>query len=64
MPAIEAEGFELILGIHDEHIAEAPADRDDLNADRLGELMCSDLGWNEGLPLAAAGFEDVRYRKE
>jgi DNA polymerase len=64
MPSIEAAGFELILGIHDEHIAEADASRDDLNAKLLGDLMCMDLSWNVGLPLSAAGFESARYRKE
>ncbi len=64
MPAIEEAGFEIVLHVHDEDVTEAPEDRDDLNADRLGELMCSPLGWNEGLPLAAAGFEADRYRKE
>lgn len=64
MPAIEAAGFELVLGVHDEWVAEAPAGRDDLSSDLLSELMCMDLGWNKGLPLAAAGFESIRYRKE
>lgn len=64
MPAIEEAGFEIVLHVHDEDVTEAPADRDDLNAELLGELMCLDLGWNEGLPLAAAGFEADRYRKD
>lgn len=62
-PIIEAAGFEIIFHVHDETATEAPADRDDLNPKLLGKLMCSDLGWNAGLPLAAAGFEDVRYHK-
>lgn len=63
-PLIEAEGFEPVLSVHDEWVTEADADRDDLTDARLGELMCSDLGWNEGLPLAAAGYTAQRYRKE
>lgn len=61
--AIEAAGFEIILSEHDAYLTEAPADRDDLSAARLGELMCADLGWNQGLPLAAKGFEALRNRK-
>jgi len=61
--AIEAAGFEIILSEHDAYLTEAPADRDDLSATRLGELMCADLGWNRGLPLAAKGFEALRNRK-
>jgi DNA polymerase len=61
---IENAGFDLVMGVHDEWISEAPIDRDDLNGDTLGQLMCSPLHWNEGLPLAAAGFTAERYRKE
>ncbi len=54
-----------MLDIHDEILAEAPLDRDDLNAEKLGAMMCADLGWNAGLPLDAAGYEtDDRYRKD
>lgn len=61
---VEEAGFEIVLSVHDEYVTEAPADRDDLSAARLGELMCSGLGWNQGLPLAAAGWSGARYRKE
>lgn len=64
MNEIENAGFDLILGIHDEWVAEVPEGRDDLNGDTLGSLMCVPLPWNEGLPLAAAGFTAGRYRKE
>jgi DNA polymerase len=62
-PAIEDFGYEIVLHVHDEDVTECANDPK-FNADHLGQLMCSDLGWNEGLPLAAAGFEDIRYRKE
>ena len=61
--AVEAEGFEIVLSAHDEYLTEAPTDREDLSATRLSALMCADLGWNAGLPLAAKGFETQRYRK-
>ncbi len=64
MPAIEAAGFEIATHVHDELITEAPIDRDDLNPELLGAMMCSPLGWNDGLPLAAAGWQGPRYRKE
>ncbi len=63
-PAIEAAGFEIVQSVHDEFICEAPIDRDDLNPELLGAMMCADLGWNAGLPLAAAGWQGPRYRKE
>lgn len=63
-PMIEDAGFEIVLDVHDEDVTEVDADRDDLNPELLGQLMCSDLGWNAGLPLAAAGFQGPRYKKE
>ena len=63
MPAVEEHGFAIVMHVHDELICEAE-DRDLWNNHRLAALMCSDLGWNAGLPLAAAGFETYRYRKD
>lgn len=63
LPMIEAAGYMPVLGVHDEWLTETP-DTDEYSADELARLMCSDLQWNSGLPLAAAGFETYRYRKE
>ena len=63
-PLIEAAGFEIIFHVHDETATEVPLERTDLTHERLAELMCSSLGWNEGLPLAAAGFTGPRYKKD
>lgn len=62
MPAIEAEGFEIVLDVHDEFVTEASNDTHKI--ERLNELLCSDHGWNEGLPLAAAGYVAPRYKKD
>ena len=63
MPIIEAAGYPLVAHVHDEDVTEPP-DTGDYTAEALAEMMCSDLGWNKGLPLSAAGFETNRYRKE
>lgn len=63
MPAIEAAGYDIVLTVHDEIIAEAP-DSDEFNAGHLASLMATTPIWANGLPLAAAGFEAYRYRKE
>lgn len=63
MPFAEAEGYAAVAHVHDELICEVP-DSPEFTHQRLAEPMCSNLGWNEGLPLAAAGFETYRYRKE
>lgn len=62
-PIIEAAGFEIIFHVHDETATEVPEDSD-LDHKVLAKLMCSDLGWNKGLPLAAAGFTADRYKKD
>lgn len=62
MPAAELAGYETVLSVHDELVTETP-DSEDFTVDELAAIMCSDLGWNAGLPLAAAGFETDRYRK-
>ena len=63
MSAVEAAGYEIVLSVHDELITEAP-DSDEFNAEHLSQLMATNPPWAEGLPLAAAGFETYRYRKE
>jgi DNA polymerase len=63
MPAIEAHGYQIVLSVHDENITEAE-DRDEFNAGHLAGLMATTPTWADGLPLAAAGFEAYRYRKD
>lgn len=63
MPEIEARGYLPVLHVHDEIVSETP-DTDDFTHEELARLMCADLGWNAGLPLAAAGFCTLRYRKD
>lgn len=63
MPAIEQAGYPIVLSVHDELLTE-PEDSSDYTADHLAQLMTANLGWNEGLPLAAAGYETRRYRKD
>ena len=63
MPAIEAAGYNIVLTVHDEIIAEAP-DSDEFNHEHLAALMATPPPWAPDMPLAAAGFDTYRYRKE
>lgn len=63
MPAIEAEGYPIVLSVHDELLTETP-DTDAFSHHRLAELMSTTPPWAQGIPLAAAGFETTRYRKD
>ncbi len=58
----EQAGYEIVLTVHDELITEAP-DKPEFNAEHLSQIMATNPPWAKGLPLAAAGFEDYRYRK-
>ena len=59
----EAFGYHVCLHVHDEIIAEVP-DSAEYSSDGLAKLMATNPSWSLGLPLAAAGFETYRYRKD
>lgn len=63
MPAIEDEGYAIVLSVHDELLTETP-DTADYSHERLAQLMATAPRWATGIPLAAAGFETTRYRKD
>jgi len=63
MALAESAGYNVVLSVHDELITEAP-DSPEFNAEKLSEIMSTVPVWAEGLPLAAAGFECKRYKKE
>ena len=63
MAPIEAKGYEIVLTVHDELLTETP-DNPEFTADTLGNLMSSPPSWAADCPLAAAGFETYRYRKD
>lgn len=55
------KGYKPVLLVHDEIVAEAPIDPQ-FNGDDLAKLMSLNQEWNQGLPLAAQGFETFRYK--
>jgi DNA polymerase len=63
MPRIEEERYSIRVRIHDELITYAP---DGLlyGPEHLSKLLATVPSWAPGLPLAAAGFEAYRYRKD
>jgi len=63
MPAVERAGYEIVLSVHDELLTETP-DTDAFNVDALSTMMSTAPTWAAGIPLAAAGFETYRYRKD
>lgn len=63
MAAIEDAGYQIVLTVHDEVITEAP-DSDEFNAEHLASLLATNPPWAPDMPLAAAGFETYRYKKD
>lgn len=66
MPALqvaEARGYLPVLSVHDEALTETP-DTDEFSAAGLAAILADNPTWATGLPLAAAGFECTRYRKD
>lgn len=63
MAAIEKDGYDIVLTVHDEIITEAP-DNSAYYVIDLADHMSTPPEWAQDLPLAAAGFEGYRYRKD
>ena len=63
MPAIEAAGYKVVLSVHGELSCECP-DTPEYSAEHLSRLMSTAPAWASDLPLAAAGFEAYRYKKD
>ena len=63
MPTVEACGYEIVLSVHDELLTETP-DSPDYSSEELAGIMATVPPWAKGIPLAAAGFETTRYRKD
>lgn len=59
----EKEGYLPVLSVHDEVLTEVP-NTDEFSSGRLVEILSAGTEWTKGLPLAAAGFEAYRYKKE
>ena len=62
MPSID-EVYPIVLTVHDELLTEVPDDPR-YTSDDLVSRMAAPKPWAPGLPLAAAGFECYRYRKD
>lgn len=59
----ELAGYPVVLRVHDELVCEVPDDPT-FTHEALAKMMATNPSWAIGLPLAAAGFEAHRYRKE
>lgn len=58
----DQRGYNTVLTIHDEALCETP-DTPEFSHMGLAECLATVPAWAPNLPLAAAGFESMRYRK-
>jgi DNA polymerase bacteriophage-type len=63
MVGAEQHDYGVCIRVHDELITEVP-DTSDYTVDQLASIMATKPSWATGLPLAAAGFETYRYKKD
>ena len=57
-------GFDIVLHVHDEVVAEVLAALARKALEQMNQVLATTPDWAPGLPLAAAGFTADRYRKE
>jgi hypothetical protein len=63
MPRIEDAGYEIVLHVHDEVVTEAD-DTPERNHEHLSALLATPPEYALDMPLAAAGYEAYRYKKD
>ena len=62
MTRLEAEGYQIVMHIHDEVVIECPADACDL--DNVCRIMGRPIDWAPGLILTADGYVTDYYKKD
>ena len=62
MTRLEAEGYQIVMHIHDEVVIECPADACDL--DNVCRIMGEPIDWAPGLILTADGYITDYYKKD
>lgn len=64
MLACAEDGFDIVMHVHDEIVAEHRAGDNYFTVARMIELMVAEIPWCADMPLGAAGYEGEIYRKD
>lgn len=62
MRQAEKAGYPLVMTVHDEAVADVPLGFGSL--EEYSAHLCEIPDWAEGMPLVAAGYESLRYKKD
>ncbi len=64
MQRIKEEGFDIVMHVHDEIVAEVSVDFEDLALKEMCAVMAEEVPWAKGLPLTADGYTTPFYKKD
>jgi DNA polymerase len=64
MLALDGDGFDIVMHVHDEVVAETPKEGALEKLTEMCDKMGENVPWAEGLPLAADGYETPYYKKD
>ena len=60
----DADGFDVVLHVHDEVVTEVDIADDDHTVERLNTVLCDMPTWADDMPMRAEGFETPFYIKD
>lgn len=63
MQRIDAMGYDIVMHVHDEIIADVPVEEKDA-LEKINRVMAKPVPWAPGLPLKGDGFETPYYKKD
>ena len=64
MLRIDAQGYPIVMHVHDEAVAEVPMSEAEESLREIEAIMSEPIEWAEGLPLAADGYITPFYKKD
>ena len=64
MLKLSKQGYPIVMHVHDECIAEVPAEQAAAKLSEMCEIMGQEVSWAKGLPLRADGYYTPFYKKD
>lgn len=64
MQLLRAEGYQIVMHVHDEVIIEVPITHGGFELKRVNKILSQEVPWAPGLPLKAEGYTTQYYMKD